>query len=461
MMDTITIDGQGINKYDFFDSDDIEKSVPKVIASNVVSLLPMFIGGPVATAYSIGLIAREFSKSLPMLYGVVTALGDGQDNPKWLNSIAAMGEKFTGGTSDYAKEHSFSMENIGNMIADVALQWGQQKYIAKTFNELQNGKNYIKEATEKAHNLYNAKKATMGAQAAIDDANWMNSNLGRAALKKYLPDAEKAAVESTRLGRDASLAYMAIISNTDVYNDMLEAGATKGEAAAVALGSTIGMFAVDRTGLGEVFFDDATEESVKQARRAIKNEFREAAKTAFKEVKKEKTPARKYMRLIKDAAEKSKKVLDNFSEAIKYHSTNLSQKMIGEGLEEIAEEAVTDTAKSIYEIAGRLGADTSVKDVGAWQNMLERYSMNFLGGALGGGVFYGKEVWDKGTFRVDHNDEELLTLIRNGHINELRDALNDLKEKGKLGSTTISGIDTEEDKDGKKVFITAKSREES
>ena len=93
--------------------------------------------------------------------------------------------------------------------------------------------------------------------------------------------------------------------------------------------------------------------------------------------------------------------------------------------------------------------------------MLERYSMNFLGGALGGGVFYGKEVWDKGTFRVDHNDEELLTLIRNGHINELRDALNDLKEKGKLGSTTISGIDTEEDKDGKKVFITAKSREES
>ena len=32
--------------------------------------------------------------------------------------------------------------------------------------------------------------------------------------------------------------------------------------------------------------------------------------------------------------------------------------------------------------------------------------MNVLGGALGGGVFYGKEVWDKGTFRVDHNDEE-------------------------------------------------------
>ena len=67
--------------------------------------------------------------------------------------------------------------------------------------------------------------------------------------------------------------------------------------------------------------------------------------------------------------------------------------------------------------------DTSVKDVGAWDNILERYSMNFLGGALGGGIFYGKEVWDKGTFKIDKSDEELVTLIRNGHINELKDTL--------------------------------------
>jgi hypothetical protein len=67
---------------------------------------------------------------------------------------------------------------------------------------------------------------------------------------------------------------MAIISNSDVYGDMLQHGATKSEAAAVALGSTLGMFAVDKTGLGELMFDEATEESIKQARRALKNEFR-------------------------------------------------------------------------------------------------------------------------------------------------------------------------------------------
>jgi hypothetical protein len=51
---------------------------------------------------------------------------------------------------------------------------------------------------------------------------------------------------------------MALISNTDVYQDMLDAGATKREAALVALGSTLGMYKVDRSGIGELFFDDLT-----------------------------------------------------------------------------------------------------------------------------------------------------------------------------------------------------------
>jgi len=50
---------------------------------------------------------------------------------------------------------------------------------------------------------------------------------------------------------------MAIISNNDVYESALEHGTTKKEAAAVALGSTLGMFAVDKyLGLGEMFFND-------------------------------------------------------------------------------------------------------------------------------------------------------------------------------------------------------------
>jgi hypothetical protein len=47
--------------------------------------------------------------------------------------MAAYGHKFTGSTSQYAKQNMFSYENFANLATDVALQWGQQKSIVNTF----------------------------------------------------------------------------------------------------------------------------------------------------------------------------------------------------------------------------------------------------------------------------------------------------------------------------------------
>ena len=63
----------GINKYDPFDSDGLEKSIGGTIAKNVAAVLPMF-NPYIRAAYSGLLVARELSKSLPMLYGMVTGL---------------------------------------------------------------------------------------------------------------------------------------------------------------------------------------------------------------------------------------------------------------------------------------------------------------------------------------------------------------------------------------------------
>lgn len=82
--------------------------------------------------------------------------------------------------------------------------------------------------------------------------------------EKYYDPVVETMRKKQRLGADLALAYMALISNTDVYSDMLERGATKKEAAWVALGSTAAMFSVDRFAhLGEVFYDDLTAESIK------------------------------------------------------------------------------------------------------------------------------------------------------------------------------------------------------
>ncbi|MEE3343995.1 MAG: hypothetical protein VZS44_07895 [Bacilli bacterium] len=40
-------------------------------------------------------------------------------------------------------------------------------------------------------------------------------------MNKYMPTARKAFENRLRLGQDLSLAYMAIISNTDVYETAL------------------------------------------------------------------------------------------------------------------------------------------------------------------------------------------------------------------------------------------------
>lgn len=205
-----------------------------------------------------------------MLYNIATALTDSDGAPIWMNRIAAMGDKFSSGTSQYAKEHTFAFENFGNLVADVALQWGQQKMIANAINKMRGSKNLVEDAYKNAEALYLSKAVQPEWMAqAGNPAQWMDSALGKACIKKFVPEAEKAMVAQTALGRDASLAYMAIISNSDVYNDAIQQGATKQEAAAVALGSTLGMFAVDKYAhLGEIFFDDATEDSVKAARKS-------------------------------------------------------------------------------------------------------------------------------------------------------------------------------------------------
>ena len=132
--DTITVDGEGINKYDFFDSDSLDKSVTGTIAKTAAAVAPLFIPG-VNSVYSWLLVARETAKTLPMLGGMVGSLfGVEKDSPV-LNTIAAIGQKFTGSTSEYSQQNTLTFENIANLMSDVATQWGQQKAKKKSYSQ--------------------------------------------------------------------------------------------------------------------------------------------------------------------------------------------------------------------------------------------------------------------------------------------------------------------------------------
>ena len=451
VFDTLTVDGQGINKYDFFDSDDIKKSVAGVITKNVVSLLPLFT--PLGGAYSALMVAKEFSKAMPMLYGIATMLGDSEESPAWVNNVAAWGTRMSGGTSQYAKENTFSFENFGNLIADVALQWGQQKAIATGIGKLRGTQTYIDDAAKNAKNLYEAKAKTLG----------HSEELWQVCQNKFIPQAQKLATQAGQLGRDTSLAYMAIVSNSDLYNEMRNMGLTNTEAAAVALGSTLGMFGLNKyTGLGEIFFDDATDDAVKLARKSVVAEMTDASEM-FSNITKSTLPqTNKYLQLIKTASDKASKVLSGFSDDLKYHTLNFTGKAVGEGLEEVSEELISDVSKSMYELAGQLGADTTLKDVGAWDNALERYTMSFLGGAIGGGIFYGREaLFDGKSYKQDSKNWEMATLIRNGHSSELRAEVEKMRKAGKLGNTKLSSSKYAKTEEGDTVWLTTDNQAES
>lgn len=451
----LTKEDSTLNKIDFMDSDDLEKSAAGVIAKNIALIAPMFT--PAAPYYYKAIIAKEIAKTLPMLHSIATNLFSSEDNeaPEWMRKAAAVGETLSTTNSVWSNEHTFSFENLANLISDIALQWGQQKQIAKTVGWF-GDKKALKKAEDQAFQFYKSKigGSLKGLEAPSDEL-WKQSTLGQLCMKKYYDPVVETMRKKQRLGADLALVYMSLISNTDVYSDMLERGATKKEAAWVALGSAAGMYGVDRyLHLGEVFYDDLTAESIKQGRQAVKKELKEALEEIYKPGTKD-SPGNWY----KKGVDFGKKAAETFVENLKDHSLGGVGKALGEGLEEVSEELVTDLTKSTYSLLGDLGMyDKSVKDTGAFDNMLERYSMSLIGGAVGGGLFYGIEKYN-GFNKI--RDKDLVDLINDGRAQELRNIVKGYVSKGHAGNTKISGLQYSQDGAGNITWLSTDKSEES
>ena len=488
MGDIITSDTSAINPYDFFDSDGLEKNAGGVIAKNLVALAPMAFLNPTGTLVYGGIyVTREIAKALPMLYQISSSLFDNTNDSKLLNNLAGWGNKLTGGTSEYAKQNTFSFENFGNLISDVALQWGQQKTIATTISKLgNNGKKAVTAAEGKAmaefekqaknvitkaergeigqdvvQNLlaYTGTLSTPGLNDIIKSGAWRNTYIGQAALKKFIPEAEKAYAKQLRLGQDLSLMYMAIISNTDVYESAIEHGATKKEAAMLTLGSIVGMFSVDKyLGLGEMFFDDPNA----VARREFKRVLGEESESLVSNIRNLATvpeSKKSYLDIFKSGVKTAQNAVNKYYNKTKDRSLTLLGKALGEGLEEVSEELVTDINKALYEVAADFGY-TSTKDIGAWENARERYLMSFFGGAIGGAMFGGIEAFRTPSSAFDKNSKkELLYLVKEGKTQDILKQLNILHENGQLGDKNLS-VDTTSDGQNR-TFLTANEEHKS
>lgn len=441
--DYLTSENSAINKYDFMDSDDLEKSVAGTVAKNVAAIIPMLIPR-VNSIYSGLLVGREIAKALPMAYGMISTFLGGEEDSQLANTIAAYGQKFTGSTSDYAQQKTFAFENFGNLMSDVALQWGQQKFIVNTFNKLKSGgEEAIKAATLNAQKKY-ADEAAKNLTAAgvaepsgivemLATGKWTETALGKAALNTFLPSVQKTVQNRNRLAQDLSLVYMALISNTDVYDSVIEKGGTPEEAAAIAFGSTVGMLGVDKyLGLGEMFFQkDPAKIALRQAAKENAELYMAGRKVAA-----DTNTKKGIIGAIQKGIGVGQKIVDDFGDKYKNGILSIFGKAVGEGLEEVSEELVTDLTKNLGELAGKLGY-FSQTDYGAWDSAGDRYAMSFLGGAAGGFMFGGVEAWNNRNNTTQQFQNEITYLLRQGKKKEILSELKKLQKTGKLGSNNI------------------------
>lgn len=478
--DTITVDGSPINNFDPLDSDGKDKSVGGILMKNALAVAPLFMGNKVSAIYSGALIARELGKSLNMLYNMVGSWVDAPDSPL-LNGIEAKMNQLTTSSSEYAQAHPFSFENITGLMSDVATQWGQQKLIANSLNGFRDAKTAIKaKSLQKAETAYNVERENTVREIAektlkddalkvFDDApKWSESTFGKQAIARYSNEAVNDIAKNQKIGQDISLAYMAIISNSDVYNDLVDRGLTKKQASLISLGAAAGMFGVDKYAhLGELFFNDIKGEQKRLLTGYLKGEYdnyNRMLKDTGKSLPKDdkglmsvglnigKNGTNKYISKITSILKSPFDLAKNYANDLRYHTTSAIGKAIGEGIEETAEEFVTDLSKQIGAFAGL--------NTGAWENAASRYGMSFLGGTAGGGLFYGVDRFQNGGFKLTPPDQsQFLNIIANGGAQEALNTINRLEKNG-IGDEDLSYRSTT-NSNGERTYLTSEGNDDT
>jgi hypothetical protein len=132
---------------------------------------------------------------------------------------------------------------------------------------------------------------------------------------------------------------------------------------------------------------------------------------------------------------------------------------INEGIEETMEEVAFDATKGFFSALDALGVPTTENpntslDFGfSLEDTLTRYAASFVGGALGGAVFEGLNMYERlGSKAVELSDlestQQMIYMVETGRAQELRDAVDSLYERKKLGNENLSASKTAKDSEG-------------
>lgn len=393
-MNTLTTDGSVWNKFDFFDSDDLDqKGIGSSLLKNAALVGSMFIPyvGPVITGLS---VATQTAGLLATLGKLVA----GNDSPT-LNNIQGWAKSVNRqSATEYAQQHTWCAENFINMIGDTIGQLAEQRWIFKAAPVLFEGKNAWKvmskegyDALKKSKLVELQKTSNLTTDKLLQDAvseknvpllqQYMTelNAINETKAAKYVDDLVKKA---NSIGSPLSKAYMTGITVQDTYGDAKAAGASDLEAALLTLGYAGGEAWILNTGLGEWILPELHIDKFKN--KAIAEALVKPVKDAKKVLEQtgdKQGFVKKLLNIGRNVATNvyaEKALAKKSAEVIGAHA-------LGEAFEETSEELLADASKAIFNVTRWLRGKDSLN---FWDgdNALDRYTMSALGGLFGGGI---------------------------------------------------------------------------
>ena len=468
--DTLTRDGSAINKYDFFDSDDLEKSAGGSMLKAALKVAPALI--PTIAPWYVG--ARVLLGATD-LFAKVGKMTTGSNSP-FLSKLEGINAAWTQQTSDYSqgsaelglKGHSWSLENLLNLSADVFTQLAEQRWMFTHVPSLIKGNKlgFNKEAQEKfkqelSESIFNKYKGLTDAEALSPLERAIKvQELKQASMWEAQAVLENKLESANKFGEHLSKLYMTGITVADSYGEAKEQGLSDIEAAVFTLGYAAGEYGILNTNLGEHILPEL---------RAEKHRYKNIARTLsqVKEEIQKAEPSPKGKRNL------FQKILDfgkqaaygdfndaKIASALAANSTtkafglNMASNALGEGMEEVSEELWFDVAKALYNGAAELGLTQTGKtmetfDGGNLEQVMNRYALNFVGGLAGGAIAVGLPGFQEGIKNMlgqnmDQKQayQELVALIRNGKKDDFLRTVKKLEiSDSNLSATDLDIID--------------------
>ena len=457
--DVLTTDGSFWNKFDIFDSDDIETPTYKVIAKNLAMAAPLLagpLGLPIVANLYIG-AGVAMSMADVMTTGAKLFMGSEVD---FLNNTEGFLDSLQLSPSKSESKSMWTLNNFVDLAGSVFLQLAQQRWLFKYSPLLFKGETLDIDKV----NARNLEKLQTKLMADIEKATDLGDTK---TLKKLFESGSTLGIQANtmtrsyvqqyqKLGEELSRLYMVGIVTADGYNQAKAEGLSDTEAAFFTAGYALAEYFLLKSDVGKWILPELKmdKQVLNKALSVVSKPM--AEKFATSKIKSEATKkSLNALEWIKKGIQKAS-IEDKIGKNIASFAISNA---LAEGVEETSEEMLLDFVKALGNGYFYLtGQEPKFKLFQDWQT---RYSMSFLGGMMGGGLFSItpdiKHAYEGiKNMNFDQATAELLGRARNGEISTIHKAI----DSKNWGDVNLSYIPTKNDK-GEQAFLPASSETDS